>query len=68
MASVDRVVENIQREVGVLFKNSPVSERNAGKHLAAAWQLEQAAKAIRERVARRSKAATIRQEIKKATG
>jgi hypothetical protein len=53
MSAVEQVVANIQKEVRTLFKNSPVSERNAATHLLAAWELEQAAAAIRSRVKRK---------------
>ncbi len=65
MSAVDQVVANISKEVKELFKNSPVSQKNAEKHLAAAWQLEQAAQAIRERVKRRAKPMSIRADIKR---
>jgi hypothetical protein len=64
---VDEVVANIQKEVKMLFKNAPVSEKNADKHLAAAWHLEQAAAAIRNRVARKknAKAARMAENVKR---
>ncbi len=67
MTAIDAVVANIEKDVKTLFKNSPVSQRNAEKHLIAAWQLEQAAKAIRERVQRRAKPMSVAQSTKKQT-
>ena len=66
MAKVDEIVANIDREVKDLFKNAPVSARNADRHRWAAWKLRTAADAIERRVKRKldGRALRMKQEVK----